>query len=110
MIYCDRCIGTRPQSKRRKTATCSLCQATMDCNDRPNLKELLKSTTGALDQLWKLGFLKNEAKGMPIHATLATLDENDNPVLELRSSREIDVPVFLEGVKIRVMVCEPYYH
>jgi len=110
MLYCDRCIGTRPQSKRRKTGTCDLCKAVLDCNDRPNLKELLKSVQPALDQLWRQGLLKNEAKGIPIHASLATLDENDNPVLELRSSREIDVPDFIEGVKVRLMVCEPYYH
>jgi hypothetical protein len=54
--------------------------------------------------------VKNEHKGIPVHATLATLDENDNPVLELRATRDVIVPNYIDGVKIRVMVCEPYYH
>lgn len=110
MFYCDRCIGTRPQSKKRKTTTCSLCSAVLDCNDRPNIGELLKMVRPALDQLWRQGLVKNEHKGIPVHATLATLDENDNPVLELRATRDVIVPNYIDGVKIRVMVCEPYYH
>lgn len=110
MFYCDRCIGTRPQSKKRKIASCALCTATLECHERPNMSELLKMVRPALDQLWKQGLVKNEYKGIPVHATLASLDENDNPVLELRTTRDVIMPTLIEGVKIKVMVCEPYYH
>lgn len=111
MTYCDRCAGDRlPLSKKRKTATCTYCGATLECSDRPNVGELLKIVKPALDVLWRQGLLKNEAKGIPIHASLATLDNEERPTLELRASRDIEVPEYIEGVRIRLMVCEPYYH
>lgn len=112
MLYCDRCAEARllPVGKKRTTATCHLCKATLECSDRPNMVELLKAVKPALDILWKQGFIHNEAKGMPVHATHATLDSEDRPMLELRATREIEVPEYVDGVKIRLMVCDPYYH
>ena len=112
MTYCDRCAETKlfPIGKKRTTATCTFCKATLDCSDRPNMVELLKAVKPALDILWKQGLVKNENKGIPVHATHATLDSEDRPMLELRATRDIEVPDYVDGVKIRLMVCDPYYH
>lgn len=111
MTYCDRCVGSRPVTKKKKlSVSCDDCKAVMDCNTRLNMVELMKKVQPAIDQLWRMGLIKNEAKGIPVHAVLATLDSEENPMLELRATRDIEVPNTVEGIKIRLLVCEPYYH